>query len=171
MKTLSKYTQKGLPAIALRRQLQAGFTLIELLVVIGILAVLLSIVLVAINPARQFAQANNTQRRSDVGAIINAVYQYAADNKGTLPAGMPAQGSSATVSSAENGTGAAFCNAIVPTYIAALPRDPSTGTYTDCSDYSTAYQVNVSTASAGNTPRITVSAPDSELQVVISVTR
>ncbi len=42
-------------------QQQKGFTLIELLVVIGILTVLLSIVLVAINPARQFSQANNTK--------------------------------------------------------------------------------------------------------------
>ena len=48
---------------------QTGFTLIELLVVIGILAVLLAIVLIAINPARQFAQ-NNTQRASDVNAIL-----------------------------------------------------------------------------------------------------
>src|SRR6266571_2107130 len=62
-----------------------GFTLIELLVVIGILAVLLAIVLIAINPARQFAQANDTKRRSDVNAILNAVDQYAADHHGTLP--------------------------------------------------------------------------------------
>src|SRR6266849_3374438 len=70
--------------------LQKGFTLIELLVVIGILAVLLSIVLIAINPAKQFSQANNTKRRSDVNAILNAIDQYAADNKGTLPAGVGA---------------------------------------------------------------------------------
>lgn len=156
----------------MKRQLpakQKGFTLIELLVVIGILAVLLSIVLIAINPARQFAQANNTQRRSDVGAILNAIDQYAADNRGNLPAGMPADGNSAAVSTA--GTGASFCNAIVPTYIAALPRDPSSGTYTDCSTYNTGYTVTVSTASAGSTPRITVSAPGAELGTAISVTR
>ncbi len=148
---------------------QKGFTLIELLVVIGILSVLLSIVLVAINPGRQFAQANNTQRRSDVGAILNSIDQYAADNKGVLPAGVPAQGNTATINSTQ--TGATFCNAIVPTYIAALPRDPSTGIYTDCNSYNTNYQITVSTASAGNTPRITISAPQAELSVVISVTR
>jgi len=152
---------------------QKGFTLIELLVVIGILAVLLSIVLVAINPARQFAQANNTQRRSDVGAILNAIHQYAADNKGVLPPGVPAQGSSATVNSAAGAgnTGTAFCNALVPTYVAALPRDPSTGTYTDCATHATTYSINVATAASGSTPRITISAPNAELSVVISVTR
>lgn len=148
---------------------QKGFTLIELLVVIGILAVLLSIVLVAINPARQFAQANNTQRRSDVGAILNAIHQYAADNKGSLPSGVPAQGNTTIIDSSS--TGAAFCDALVPTYIAALPRDPSAGTFTDCNSYDTNYQISVSTASAGSTPRITVSAPDAELEVVVSVTR
>ena len=65
-----------------------GFTLVELIVVIGILAALLAIVLVAINPGRQFAQANNTQRRSDVNAILNSVSQYAADNRGALPTGI-----------------------------------------------------------------------------------
>jgi len=151
---------------------ESGFTLIELLVVIGILAVLLAIVLIAINPARQFAQANNTQRRSDVSAILNAIHQYAADNRGNLPTGMPADGASLDVSSATgSGVGAAFCNALVPTYIAELPRDPSTGTYTDCTTFDTQYVVTVSTASAGSTPRLTVSAPDRELGVTISVTR
>src|SRR5690348_18359441 len=68
---------------------QQGFTLIELLVVIGILAVLLAITLIAINPAKQFSQSNDTKRRSDVNAILNAIDQYAADNAGALPAGIP----------------------------------------------------------------------------------
>ncbi len=150
-----------------------GFTLIELLVVIGILAVLLAIVLIAINPARQFAQANNTQRRSDVAAILNAIDQYAAENKGALPPGMPTTPLvSIPISSAAGGTGATFCNALVPTYIAALPRDPSpTASFTDCTNYVTQYTVSIGTASAGNTARVTVAAPLVELQTSISATR
>ena len=45
-----------------QNKLNKGFTLIELLVVIGILAVLMGIVLVAINPSRQFNQANDASR-------------------------------------------------------------------------------------------------------------
>ncbi len=154
--------------MTLRRQ-QKGFTLIELLVVIGILAVLLAIVLIAINPARQFAQANNTQRRSDITAVLNAVHQYAADNKGVLPTGVPASGSSADI--ATSGTGATFCDSLVPTYIAALPKDPASGAFTDCSAYDTNYSISVATGSAEGTPRITISAPGAELSAVISVTR
>src|SRR5512135_1258495 len=95
-----------------------GFTLIELLVVIGILAVLLAITLIAINPARQFAQANNTKRRSDVNAILNAIHQYAADHKGILPAGI-----AATARMISN-TGANVCADLITTYMAALPSDP-----------------------------------------------
>src|SRR5215510_14191345 len=102
-------------------KLQEGFTLIELLVVIGILAVLLAITLIAINPARQFAQANNTRRSSDVNAILNAVGQYSAEHHGDITAlGIP----NTTAGAKTIGSGGGqvdFCPSIVPTYIAQLP--------------------------------------------------
>jgi len=150
---------------------QKGFTLIELLVVIGILAVLLAITLIAINPGRQFAQANNTQRASDVNAVLNAVHQFMVDSRGVLPAGLVAGDADKPVSTAVGGTLAAFCTALVPTYIAALPTDPQDGTtFVDCTDYATAYTISVSATNN----RITVEAPGTEIPpatIAVSVTR
>ncbi len=150
---------------ALRRfNSNKGFTLIELLVVIGILAILLAIVLIAINPARQFGQANNTRRRSDVTQLLNAIGAYAADNAGVLPAGITA------TTSAVSNTGADLCADLVQNYIPALPQDPQVGTgtqITDClSPYDTGYTVS---RDAGN--RVTVTAPNAENGETISNTR
>ncbi|HUD19366.1 MAG TPA: type II secretion system protein [Patescibacteria group bacterium] len=147
-----------------------GFTLIELLVVIGILAVLLAITLIAINPARQFAQANNTKRASDVNALLNAIDQYAADNKGALPAGIDT-----TVKNISD-TGANICDALITKYLAALPVDPLTSNGTPISQVSgacpTPYDTNYTVIKSANDNRITVSAPATELGVAaISVTR
>lgn len=70
--------------------LSKGFSLIELMVSMGILAALLGIVILAVNPARQFSSANNTKRRSDVSAILSAVGQYSAEHRGSLPTDIPA---------------------------------------------------------------------------------
>lgn len=136
-----------------------GFTLIELLVVIGILAVLLAIVLIAINPAKQFESANNTQRSSDVNSILNAVHQYMADNAGTPPSGIPT-GTVGTDDVEISSSDANICAALVPTYIAALPVDPTNGDpideagCTDAAGYATGYEIVQS--STGN--RITVTS-------------
>lgn len=154
-------------------QKQKGFTLIEILVVIGILAILLAIVLVAINPQQQFEKANNTQRSSDVAAILDAVTAYAADHKGDLPDGI-------TTSALNIGSGGSpdldLCADLVPDYIADLPIDPTDGTETPpgsiCTaanaEYDTGYTIQQSTS--GN--RITVTAPSTEgTGPDISVTR
>src|SRR6476660_8622212 len=92
-------------------KLTKGFTLIELLVVIGILAILLAITLIAINPARQFAQSNDTKRKSDVNAILNAIGQYSADNDGGLPGDDPVPANSQITTTVKpiSDTGANLC--------------------------------------------------------------
>jgi len=148
---------------------QMGFTLIELLVVIGILAILLAITLVAINPAKQFSQANNTKRSADVNAILNAINQYMADNKGTLPPGITS--TSQTIQSTAFNT---FCAAIVPTYIAALPVDPLTNNgaaVPQASCTASTWNAGYTVQQVAGSNRITVSAPAAELSATINVTR
>jgi prepilin-type N-terminal cleavage/methylation domain-containing protein len=150
------------------RKKERGFTLIEILIVIGIIAILAGIVLVAINPARQFRQANNTQRESNVNAILNAIGQYTVDNKGALPGEI--QDDEDPIGGASGTDWADLCDALVPTYLAALPVDPLTEQTdsdlavddqsiddTECSeDYLTGYVVEEQDG------RVVVSAPETE---------
>ena len=154
----------------LKKCFKDGFTLIEVLVVMGILALLATVVLVAINPARQFAQSRNTQRTSNVTAILNAIGERAVDNKGIFEDGtgctsaLPA--TTTPINSAIGGYNIYSC--IVPVYIALLPMDPSTGIFTSETNYDSGYTVSRDAV----TGRVTVSAPQTELGVpTISISR
>jgi len=155
-----------------------GFTLIEVLLVIGLIAILAAIVIIAINPARQFAQARNTQRSGNVNAILNAVHQNMIDNSGIFTCDVDGSGTIEpngadgipTTTAANMGSGATdfdICGCLVDRYLAEMPYDPVTGSYTDCTTYDTGYTILQSTANN----RITVAAPAAELGETIDVTR
>jgi len=144
---------------------KTGFTLIELLIVIGILAILMGAVVVAINPGRQFAQARNAQRWAHINSISTAVYQNAVDNQGTFTCAAGAIPAAATIMKATGGYN--ICSCLVSTYLASLPYDPSTGNYTSCTSYDSGYQI----FQDATTNRITILAPSAELGETISITR
>ena len=158
------------------KKTQKGFTLIEILVVIGIIAILAAVVIVAINPSRQFAQAHNSQRQSNVTAILDAIGQNIADNKGVFTcSGVTINGTPTDI--AKSGVDLRKC--LVPTYLPEIGFDPTTGNNTcvdttpgDCAggspvgSYDTKYMISMTT-----TNRYVVSASNAELGQTISVTR
>ncbi len=164
-----------------------GFTLIELLVVIGILAILMGIVLIAINPAHQFALSNNTARRNAIAQILSAVGQYEAENKGALPPGLSANMAAKHIQKDAGGLVVDLCGVLVAGsigYLPALPSDPSDNSSSDiaqwkhgqditgvvgsgtCGTYDSGFTVAVDAGS-----RVTIAAPWAEESAVITVTR
>lgn len=114
-----------------------GFTLLELLIVMAILAILIATTIILINPARQLAKARDTQRETDIFAIVSLVMQYSAEHAGALPDadGDPLVDSFPTSLTCIGSDPGCFNLAIagedgetiVPEYTGELPYDPSTG--------------------------------------------
>ena len=150
--------------------MKKGFTLIELLLVIGILVVLIAATVVAVNPFRQFALANNANRWSGLTTIMDATYQNIIDNRGVFD-DSNCPGAAIPTAPTEMGSGATqydICGCIVPTYVANLPRDPQDGSYTDCAAYDSGYTIERNPTSG----RISLCAPSAQApETTICVTR
>lgn len=140
----------------MKKNQRQGFTLIEVLLVIAILAILAAVVIVAINPAKQFGEAQDAQRRSDVRSILDATQQYALDYNGVYPEEIPIGGECLT-------DGMVICSFTYPCagvnldvlaenqeYLTDIPRDPVTGLEDE-----TGYYINIT-----NDGRVSVCAPD-----------
>ncbi len=139
-----------------------GFTLIELLLVVGIIAILASIVIVAINPTKQLGDTRNAQRKADVNTILSAVYQYSIDNNGSLPGTITTTNSQICATDSADCDSAIDLDVLTGSYVVKLPRDPqvsATGTGTN-------YWI---VRDSNN--RITVTAPGAEQGATISITR
>lgn len=142
-----------------------GFTLIELLIVIALIAVLAGAVIIALNPARQFQLARNSERWSHVSAIVGAVTSNITENRGVWTcAGYPTLPATSTVMA---NTLANVCGCIVPSQMATFPSDPSTGTGTDCTTYNSGYSISQD----ATTKRVTVTAVPEAGAAAISVTQ
>lgn len=149
------------------RQRSGGFTLLEVLMVIGILAILATVVLVAINPARQFKVARDSQRNANISTILNAIGQNFADHGGVFSC----EGIVKEIPEDQTLISAAdfdLATCLVPDYISMLPFDPlkEDAHYTDEADYNTGYFIT-----ADSEGRITISADGEVSSTTLAVTR
>lgn len=145
--------------------------MIEILLVIGIIAVLATVVIVALNPAQRFADARDSRRLADIQSILSAVQQYIVDNQGSLPPSLST--TEIQIGTASSGCELTYgvCSAnlsycldlstsLAP-YLKSLPFDPGTG-----SEATTHYSI---VANANNI--VTVNACDSTDETISSVSR
>ena len=140
-----------------------GFTLLEILLVVAAIAILASIVILAINPGKQLGDTKNAQRRVDVNTILNAVYQYAVDNAGVIPANITTTPTEACKTT--SGCGSLIDLSVLVTnekYLTAIPTDPKGGISVDGSGYTISKTAN---------GRVTVSATQAEQGAIITATR
>jgi prepilin-type N-terminal cleavage/methylation domain-containing protein len=150
---------------------EKGFTLLEILIVIALIAILIGIVIAALNPARQFANARNSTRHAHLNTLMNGISSNMAENNGIFVCASGALAATAetmadVVSVPANSYDIAPC--LVPNFLTSMPYDPSAAGahWTSTTDYNTGYTILQN--AAGN---IIVNAPAAELGQTISLTR
>ena len=135
---------------------QRGFTFLEALLVVAVIAILVAIIVIALNPGKQLGDSRNSQRQADVNTILHAIYQYAGDNNGKIPS-IPLTATEICA------TGSSSCNNLVDLsvlttnekYLTVIPKDPQCST--TCATSGTGYKIVKTTNN-----QVTVSAPAAE---------
>lgn len=142
----------------------SGFTLVEILVVIALIAILAAITIIAINPAKNFADTRNVQRSADVSLILSAITEYTSQQGAQLSdlGSIPLCSASHAAIGSGNGN-VNLATKLVPDPLVAMPQDPSTGT-----DANTGYTICTTAASAG---KVQIAAPAAENGKTIMVQR
>ena len=148
-----------------------AFTLIEILLVIGMIAVLATVVFVALDPAKRFQDTRNAKRSTDAQSILSAIQTSIIDTQGTMPSGITAvekhigTGPGCAIATGGcNVVGATDCvnlSVTLAKYLKTIPQDPSGGTQA-----LTRYSVVVDTNGI-----VTVKACGAEGGATISVSR
>jgi prepilin-type N-terminal cleavage/methylation domain-containing protein len=148
-------------------ELRRGFTILELVLVIAIVGLLMTAVVILINPPKQFAKANNGARSSHLGVILGAISENMSDHKGSFSC---AAGSLPATSTKMSTSSYNIAPCLVPAYLSSgMPYDPTaTGAhYSSTTDYDTGYYV-MRNASTG---QITLTAPSAQLGQTIILSR
>jgi prepilin-type N-terminal cleavage/methylation domain-containing protein len=105
-----------------------GFTLLEILLVIALIGILVTIIIVVLNPKSRFASARNDTRQSDIKKIEGALIQYRLQ-EGSYPVGL--DGTLRDICDPDIANPSTNCgininlSVLVPIYLQSIPQDPN----------------------------------------------
>ncbi len=151
------------------KQNTQGFTLLEMLIVMALIAILVGIVIAALNPGRQFAIARNSTRYSHLNTLMTSISANMTENNGNFTCATGALPAAAATMASGGAAGTYdIAPCLVTEYISSMPYDPSTtgAHWTTEADYATGYTIYQDASD-----RVILAAPDAELGETISLTR
>ncbi len=141
-----------------------NLTKIQKVIIAAVIILLIGVGVYLINPKKKLLEMRNSQRRSDVVNILNAVYQYSADQEGKLPFPIPSEPTMICRTKASSCEGLVDISEVIATekkILSEVPVDSS-----EKNPNIAGYQIYKSANG-----RINVTAPLAENRAVISLSK